>query len=199
MERSTYHHGNLYQAIIEEAIKVIGETGVSSLNLKKISIALKVSQSAPFRHFSSKEDLLSKLLRYGYEKIKEAVLGLDLDEENPEESIKKIGLTYAQFAFENPALFTIMYKSESIRLNQNTDLSDLYYYPYRLLMHHIERGIKRNIFKGQAAFMGIALRSIVHGFISLYMDREITTLPLSNDPLKQVEHLIYTLLSTWKP
>ena len=57
--RSTYHHGNLHDALIEATIAEIEESGVEALSLRRVAQRSGVTAGAPFRHFASKRELLS--------------------------------------------------------------------------------------------------------------------------------------------
>lgn len=50
--------------IIQAAIKLIGEGGIQALTIKNLSVEIGVVESALYRHFKSKMDVLSALLDY---------------------------------------------------------------------------------------------------------------------------------------
>ena len=55
MARKQYHHGNLKQAIIEEALVQLNLVGAENLSFREIAKKLGVVSSAPYNHFKSKK------------------------------------------------------------------------------------------------------------------------------------------------
>ena len=63
----TYHHGNLKEELLQEALKIIHEEGVDAVTLQALGNKLGTSRSAIYRHFSSKRDLMDNVMIYGFE------------------------------------------------------------------------------------------------------------------------------------
>lgn len=61
MPRTRYHHGNLHQSLLQAAKTLISERGLEGLSLRQLAVRCQVSQTAPYRHFASKEHLLAVL------------------------------------------------------------------------------------------------------------------------------------------
>ncbi len=74
MQATSYHHGNLSEALIQRAADVIGEKGVEGISLRSLARDLGVSHAAPSRHFQTKADLLAAVVRKGYKLITEATM-----------------------------------------------------------------------------------------------------------------------------
>ena len=55
---SNYHHGNLREALIGNAVKILEEEGIEALTLRRVARASGVSQAAPYSHFSDKRALI---------------------------------------------------------------------------------------------------------------------------------------------
>ena len=64
-----YHHGNLREQLIFCAYDWISTNGMESISLRKIAKIAKVSQTAPYRHFDSKEHMLAEVATLGFEKF----------------------------------------------------------------------------------------------------------------------------------
>ncbi|WP_306252129.1 TetR/AcrR family transcriptional regulator [Parvularcula sp. IMCC14364] len=74
MQATSYHHGNLREALIDRAAEVIGEKGVEGVSLRSLARDLGVSHAAPSRHFPTKADLLAAVVRKGYELMTQATM-----------------------------------------------------------------------------------------------------------------------------
>ena len=64
-----YHHGNLRQALMDEALMCIREQGADKLSLRALARQVGVSQAAPYRHFEDKVALLSALASDGFQRL----------------------------------------------------------------------------------------------------------------------------------
>ena len=69
MEKS-YHHGNLKEELIKKGIELINEVGEEKLSLRKLAIICGVSNSAPYTHFKSKDELLKEMSFYIFDLLK---------------------------------------------------------------------------------------------------------------------------------
>jgi AcrR family transcriptional regulator len=72
--KTTYHHGDLRQALIEAALDIITEARDSAnVSLREVARRVGVSQSAPYRHFADKETLLATVAEEGFQQLLSAL------------------------------------------------------------------------------------------------------------------------------
>ncbi|MGV8878244.1 MAG: TetR/AcrR family transcriptional regulator [Sphingobacteriaceae bacterium] len=108
--------------IIEAAGKIFTNSGVSGLTIKRLAMEMKFSESALYRHFESKEEIIIALLAYLAEHMNERLATAISIEQTPEE--KFIALFQNQFSFfaKNPhfvvAVFSDGLMEESERINE---------------------------------------------------------------------------------
>lgn len=117
MKKTTksYHHKNLYPALLEEAAKMIADDGVSSVTMRALGNRVGVSRSALYRHFQDKSDLLAAVAATGFSNLGNRIQVIVTDSPLPlEEQLEKLGEVYVRFALENPAQYRLMYGQESI-------------------------------------------------------------------------------------
>ena len=74
MERQTYHHGDLKQALVSAGIKILKEEGVTALTLRSAARAAGVSHSAPYAHFTDKQSLLAAISTRGFIVLQERLV-----------------------------------------------------------------------------------------------------------------------------
>ena len=55
LEIMKYHHGNLKENLIQQAVLACEESGWENISLRNLAKQLNVSQTAPYRHFETKE------------------------------------------------------------------------------------------------------------------------------------------------
>ena len=65
----TYHHGNLRAELLDTAIEQLRENGAEDLSLRALARAIGVSQTAPYRHFADKSELLAAMATRGYREL----------------------------------------------------------------------------------------------------------------------------------
>ena len=65
MSRKQYHHGNLKQEIIKESLRQLSLVGQIILVFRTIAKNLGVVSSAPYNHFTNKNQLFRDLIKIG--------------------------------------------------------------------------------------------------------------------------------------
>ena len=74
-------HTERQNQIIEESIKLIHNQGIQGMTIKNISNAIGLTEAAIYRHFKSKDEILSTILddfRINLETISQAIRVSDL-------------------------------------------------------------------------------------------------------------------------
>src|ERR1700744_5277860 len=64
-----YHHGNLRQALLEQAMIALRDGGSDELSLRELARAVGVSHAAPRRHFPDRQALLDALAIEGFRRL----------------------------------------------------------------------------------------------------------------------------------
>jgi AcrR family transcriptional regulator len=61
MTETTYHHGDLKNALIQAGMEILAEEGLGSLSLRKVAKQAGVSHAAPYAHFNDKQALIAAI------------------------------------------------------------------------------------------------------------------------------------------
>lgn len=104
-----YHHGNLKQALLKAAIKVIGKVGPRAFTLREVARQAKVSHNAPYRHFRDKDELLAAVAAQGFERLARAMIATAKPAKNALEALELSGRGYVEFALQWPEHFSAMF------------------------------------------------------------------------------------------
>jgi AcrR family transcriptional regulator len=64
-KKENYHHGNLREALITNAVTILEDDGVEALTLRRVARDTGVSQAAPYSHFRDKKDLITAVCLEG--------------------------------------------------------------------------------------------------------------------------------------
>jgi AcrR family transcriptional regulator len=112
-QKASYHHGNLRSALLDAALELVREEGLSAISLREVARRAGVSHAAPAHHFGDKAGLLTALATQGYELFGAALrAGAARAGDRSELRLSWVGWAYVMFAAENRAYFEIMFRPE---------------------------------------------------------------------------------------
>lgn len=168
-ERKTaYHHGNLERAMVRLAVELISTHGVEELTLRKLGARLGVSPTAIYRHFSDKEDLMTRLAIEGFVEFTHTLL-LAPKPGSPERPIVRMAIAYILFAHERPAYYRVMFGGNIKERRQTEALMIAGERSFAVLSDEVAREIeagrlRANLNPKQVA---VSIWSLLHGFANL--------------------------------
>lgn len=145
--------------IIESAGKILTNSGVSGLTIKNLAKEMKFSESAIYRHFTSKEEIIIAMLDYLANNIDERLTEVISDNQTPEEKFTTLFQSQFTFFKQNPhfvvAVFSDGLMEESLRINET--ISKIMGVKMKHLMPIIEEGQQNRVFTN-----AIATDELVH-------------------------------------
>lgn len=164
-----YHHGDLRQALLAEAERVLESDGIQGLTLRSIARAAGVSHTAPQNHFGDLTGLLSELAALGFRRFASELdaaavrAGEDRFERN-----RATARAYVAFARRYPGLFTLMFRSERLdadrpALREAIDVA-------RVTLAATSRPVGPAVAPRHLIAAGAARWSLVHGFAVLLVE-----------------------------
>ena len=107
--------------IIEAASKILTTSGVSGLTIKNLAKEMQFSESAIYRHFTSKEEIIIAMLNYLSDTIDTRLSNI-VSSSDPEENFKALFSEQIKFFKVNPhfavAVFSDGLMEESQRINE---------------------------------------------------------------------------------
>ena len=129
--------------IMQAAIGLIAREGYEKLTTKNIAAELGVSDAALYRHFDSKKELITMILRY-FEDISCRVIStIDSKDLSPMEKIRYFVMNRYEMFREEPELAMVMFSEELFK-------NDRTFEEYLLSIMHIHRDqIMGYIMQGQ--------------------------------------------------
>lgn len=107
-----YHHGNLRQALVEAALRLIAVQGPQGFSLSEAAKAAEVTPAAVYRHFAGREDLLAEVARQGFE-VFAALMEYAYDDGRPSPlaAFEATGRAYLSFARKYPGHYMAMFEA----------------------------------------------------------------------------------------
>lgn len=117
-----YHHGDLRQALINQAKALIAENGIEQLSLRKLAERCGVSRMAPYHHFKDKHELLCAIATDGFLALEALLEQLDLSPQAPKhDELGRFVLAYLHFARHEPERYDLMFGRQIWKLSHPTD------------------------------------------------------------------------------
>ena len=114
--RRGYHHGNLKEALVAAACRLIAERGPAGFTLSEAARLAGVSAAAPYRHFKDRDALIAEVARRGFAAFG-ARLGTAWDgaEVDPMHGFSRMGEAYLAFAREEPGFYSAMFAHRGVK------------------------------------------------------------------------------------
>lgn len=138
--RKPYHHGDLRNALLEEATRLAREGGPSAIVLREAARRTGVSPNAAYAHFRSLPDLVAgvaersmgRLARHMEHEMAERPRGRD-PEADAVEALSAIGRGYVHFALSEPGLFRTAFEADVLPIGEHQGVGESGLTPIGLL------------------------------------------------------------------
>lgn len=109
--KNSYHHGDLKSALIQAGVKLLEESGIDGLSLRKLAREVGVSHNAPYMHFADKEAVLAAIAQQGFQLLGQAI---DAGQHNVSDQpieirLKTAARSYVSFALDYPNHLMVMF------------------------------------------------------------------------------------------
>jgi AcrR family transcriptional regulator len=108
--KKAYHHGDLRQVLIAEAVKIIRDEGEDALSMRKLATNTGVSRTAPYHHFGDKQDLLCAIAEEGFKKF-DALFEQQNKIDDLQNHLQQRLRVYVNFAIDNSEYYDLMFSS----------------------------------------------------------------------------------------
>src|ERR1700726_684779 len=168
-----YHHGDLKRVLIDAALALVEEGGIEAVSVREAARRAGVSPGAPFRHFESRDALLTAVAGEAQRHFR-AEIEVALAEApagDPLARFRCIGLAYLRWAMRNPAHFEIIssgrYFDHDGAAGLSRDNAELIALAERMLADAFAAGALR---PKELKPVLIAGRALVYGFARMNID-----------------------------
>lgn len=166
MVKTSYHHGNLRQALIAEAFSEVAATGPESFSLRAVARRVGVTPMAVYRHFPDKDALLVAVAAEAAERVGAAMqAALEHAPADPLERFRALGIAYVAFAVEHPQHFRAL--GMSALTDHEPDPMRTQFDMRESLLGAQDAGI---ISDAPVDHIMLAARSIIHGLAKLIVE-----------------------------
>ncbi|MFK7989760.1 MAG: TetR/AcrR family transcriptional regulator [Sandaracinaceae bacterium] len=187
----SYHHGDLRAALLEGALALIEEGGVSALSLRAVARRVGVSAGAPYHHFPSRSALLAAIAMDGFSRL-HAAIDASMEGIDGPERLDACGVGYVRFALSNPAHFRVMFRPELASREEFPEVEECASPVFRHLIGLVQRGQEEgSVPAGDWQPQVLLAWAACHGLASLLLDGPIQSEPdISLDESEVVQVVI---------
>jgi AcrR family transcriptional regulator len=168
----SYHHGNLRAELLDTAIEQLQVVGADELSLRALARAVGVSQTAPYRHFADKGELLAAMATRGYRNLLQALRQAgERAGDCPTEQLIAFAHAYVDYAARQPQLFKLMFGPAVQPAERYPELREASRETFLLVQTILNRGMQRGQFRQQdVAYLANAAWAGIHGLATLRVD-----------------------------
>jgi AcrR family transcriptional regulator len=171
MRKRGYHHGNLRQALVDAALKLIEEKGPQGFTLTEAAKVAGVTPAAVYRHFEGREDLIAEGARQGYE-IFADVMDYAYQQGGPSalSRFEATGRAYLAFAAKYPGHYQAMFES-GLSVQRTPELAHVAERA-RATLERAAAELSEHIPEGRRpppALFSAHVWAMSHGVVELYM------------------------------
>jgi AcrR family transcriptional regulator len=113
-----YHHGDLHEALLQAAARVLERDGLAGLTLRAVAREAGVSHAAPTHHFGDLTGLLSELAAIGFRMFNVAMVAARASETHPMMKGLANAKAYVAYAQAHPGMYSLMFRNERIDMTR---------------------------------------------------------------------------------
>jgi AcrR family transcriptional regulator len=193
MTTTSYHHGDLKNALIKAGVKILAKEGVNGLSLRKVAKHAGVSHAAPYSHFADKQALIAAISTEGFKQLHKKIASVrEVHSKNPDTLLKETARSYIQFATNEPDRFKLMFSSVIEKEKDYPEFVAASMENFLQLVSIVEACQQAGLLKsGPSDLMAVSVWASVHGMITLILEGQISRTVLKKHNIDNI--LINTL------
>ncbi len=190
-----YHHGDLRRALVAAALDLVRTRGIEGFTLREAARQVGVSQTAPYRHFPTKEALLAAVAEEGFRalhrRLEEAGAAAGPD---PLARLRALGEASFDFHVADAARFRVMF-GPAARKDRYPALAEAWGGVNAMLLEALVSCQRAGeIRDGDPLEIGLTTAAMVHGLAALVADGQLGDLAARPDDAREVYRRARALL-----
>ena len=167
----SYHHGNLKEELISCASVICERDGYAKLSIRSLAKESNVSQTAPYRHFKTKEELYAAVATEGFKQLHTAVF---LQKQNVTlDDFIKSSKSYIDFGLQNANTYDLMFGTVVGNFAEHPELVETANKTFDSLVLNLSSFLKEkdeNILSGKS----ITVWALLHGMVGILRKQVLT-------------------------
>jgi AcrR family transcriptional regulator len=189
--------GRLGDDLLNAAAALIAERGPQAFSLREVARRARVSEAAPYWHFSSKEALLAAVAEQGFVGLAAAMDEVRGRIADPRRCLQQLGVAYVRFALAHPSHLRIMFGPEIRDKSAHPSLRAASERAFGLLVAAIVEAQRAgHVRRGNPEELAVAAWALVHGLSALLIDRQLTHRAPTTEEAETLASRVTALLQT---
>lgn len=168
--KSTYHHGDLREALLREAPGCIAEQGLDKFTLRGLARDLGVTHGAVYKHFADKRELLVALALSGHEDFAATLRKAATGDQGIEDRIRRVARAYVRWALGNESVYQIMFGPRLNDDGRHPELEEAIEESFSSVDALFKT---QSISKARVRHLSVSLMTQLHGYCDLVRLRRI--------------------------
>jgi AcrR family transcriptional regulator len=177
MTKTTYHHGDLKNALIQAGIKILARDGIGGLSLRKVAREAGVSHAAPYAHFADKQDLIAAIASDGHRHILEQLQAIRLRHAgDPLRQFAAAAWAYLNFGLDAPDHYRITFSGVLQDEHRHPDFIENSQHNMQVLKTIVEEGRQAGLLDAEninSELQAVIVWGILHGLVLLIIQRQV--------------------------
>lgn len=195
--RDAYHHGDLRNALVASAVRLIERDGPADFSLREAARDNGVSANAAYRHFDDKAALMTAAAADGFVRLAQRMqqamdrVPMRSDVERPSVArFKAVGRAYVEFATDHPELFRVMFGACGVECVKGEPGDADGGAPWALLGRSLDALVADGVMPSdRRPDAELKAWTVVHGLASLLLDGIVAT-PRRRERTAMLESLL---------
>jgi AcrR family transcriptional regulator len=166
----SYHHGNLKEELISYACTICERDGYTKLSIRSLAKESNVSQTAPYRHFKTKEEVYAAVAAEGFSKLYKAVF-VESNKLTLKDFIQS-SKNYIDFGLQNANTYDLMFGT-AVDFSQYPELVETANKTFESLVLNLSSFLKdkdEDILAGKS----ITVWALLHGMVGILRKQSMT-------------------------
>ena len=189
--KKSYHHGDLKTQLMREGLLILNSEGYEGLTMRKVAQACGVSQTAPYRHFKDKDELVLAIVSSALSAFNESLESAVDTNQDPTMQLKMLGIAYIRFFAHNPEYLWLLFINDKQKPKEDFCSKEKHLkigHPFATFQQVVERyQIAREDEQRSLDELMLYCWGLVHGISALLASGQ---LPFGEDGLAIAERII---------
>lgn len=195
--KTSYHHGELRQALIDAARVLINERHGNDFSLSDACRRAGVSTAAPYRHFADKGEIINEVVAQGFlDMTHRAQTEAETFPPGAPDRIVAVGQVYLSFAIAEPALFRMMFSLKPSAAGDDI-ATTCGKACFAYVLNEVVSYCTLHGVEGDARMIAVQLWTLVHGAAGLTIDGDYAKVAPDIDTARMItsgaERLLFLL------
>ena|SRR5215203_4235706 len=172
--KTNYHHGDLRRALVDAARDLVRESGPENLSLREVARRAGVSQTAPYRHFADRRELVAAVAAEAFRDLYARIVKGARSAGESKQGLRAVAEQYVAFAIDRESEYRLMFGGELANGNSLPELDQASRAVFDLLRSGIAGLKEQNLVADRPTDdVAVTCWATMHGLVMLLLDGQV--------------------------